>query len=110
MREFAKSEIIKQKCYICGCRNKGFSELLDDKVNTYAGFRLKCCNCGNVLTFYRDYTDNGTMPPLKVHPGKEKCIKLSFCPHKDCKLYTQGDCKKPSCGWNQPCETMKNCK
>lgn len=90
MREFERLEISKWKCIICGCKNKVHTELLNDAKN-FVGYRLKCCGCGNVNDFMLNYKENGKPEPcnseMNLHPGRQRCIRMSYCPHKDCKLY-----------------------
>ena len=50
MREFEDLEMTKQKCFICGCKNKVHTELFD-RTNRFIGYRLKCCACGNTHDF-----------------------------------------------------------
>ena len=87
MREFEKYEMVKQKCHICGCKNKVHTELIN-RQGQFAGYSLKCCNCGRTDVFYLDHQTNGL--PDNFHPyvnGKQRCIQPSYCPKKDCPLY-----------------------
>ena len=81
-REFSKSEIIRQKCSICGSKNKRFTQILQDGKT--CGYRLTCCNCNHVDTFYnKDYsTDIGS-----TTKGLEVCIQVTTCNCKACKYY-----------------------
>ena len=81
-REFSKSEIIRQKCSICGIKNKKFTELLYD--NKMSGYRLTCCNCGHVDTFYKDDSFSDT---IKFDKGREVCIQVTTCKYKTCPYY-----------------------
>ena len=89
MRIFEKYEMKKQKCHICGCRNKVHTELLN-RQGRFVGYKLKCCNCGRVDTFYLDYPSNGCPCVQREHDyieGKDRCIQSTYCPRTDCKLY-----------------------
>ena len=85
-REFEHRHMVRQKCAICGCKNKVHTELLD-LDNNLVGYSLTCCACGNKMKFSLDYKNNGTGKKVKIHDGKQTCIQPSFCPRKDCKLY-----------------------
>ena len=94
MREFAKREIINEKCHICGSRNKIFAYIADDIDNKLLGYTLKCCACGrkNDLYFGSKGRADMLLPPTKhTHTLEPECIQISFCPMKECPLY--GTCK-----------------
>lgn len=81
-REFAKSEIIRQKCSICGIKNKLFTELVyEDKT---IGYKLTCCNCGHVDTFF--FNDDHIATHL-YGKGREVCIQVTTCKNKKCPYY-----------------------
>ena len=84
-RAFEHRHMVRQKCAICGCKNKVHTELFDLN-NQFIGYSLKCCACGNKLNFFLDYKNNG-LQETKIHEGKQTCIQPSFCPRKDCPLY-----------------------
>lgn len=87
MREFEDLEMTKQKCFICGCKNKVHTELFD-RTNRFVGYRLKCCACGNTHDFLLNHEVNGKDDKFTpYHYGKESCVQMSYCPHKDCPLY-----------------------
>ena len=100
MREFERREIFTSKCIICGCKNKIHTELLN-RNNKFVGYSLTCCGCGNKHDFMLDYQDNGSTDPVVVsmdyHKGRQRCIRPSYCPRTDCKLYNlcfcDDDCK-----------------
>ena len=48
-REFATSEVIRQKCSICGSKNKLYTEIQYKGI--HYGYMLTCCNCGHVDIF-----------------------------------------------------------
>ena len=83
MREYARTEIIREKCHFCGCKNKLFTELIKAD-HTEIGMVLRCCNCGK-LTFHInpglgiDVVENYINH--KIYAGKSKCIQESYCPH-----------------------------
>jgi hypothetical protein len=83
-REFAKSEIIRQKCSICGSKNKRFTELLCD--GKMCGYRLTCCKCGHVDTFFNDekFSEIGS-----ISKGREVCIQVTTCNTKKCQYYNR---------------------
>jgi hypothetical protein len=80
-REFAKSEIIRQKCSICGIKNKIFTELIYD--HKMIGYKLTCCNCGHVDTFFFNDHDIDHL----YTKGREVCIQVTTCKNKKCHLY-----------------------
>ena len=81
-REFSTSEIIRQKCSICGMNNKKYTELIyNDNI---CGYKLTCCNCNHVDTFINDSDHIATHVYGK---GREICIHLTTCKHKNCPLY-----------------------
>ena len=89
MRIFEKYEMRKQKCHICGSRNKVHTELLN-RQGKFVGYTLKCCNCGRVDTFFLDYKTNGCPFVQREHDyieGKDRCIRSSYCPKTNCRLY-----------------------
>lgn len=101
MREYARTEIIREKCHFCGCKNKLFTELIKAD-HTEIGMVLRCCNCGK-LTFHInpglgiDVVENYINH--KIYAGKSKCIQESYCPHTHCALYgTCGGNRKPPKG------------
>ena len=82
-REFSKSEIIRQKCSICGSKNKKFTEIVNaDKI--MRGYKLTCCNCGHIDTFFNN-TDNIDIQTYTNE--REVCIQVTTCRHKTCKYY-----------------------
>ena len=101
MREYARYEYAKEKCPICGCRNKVFTPVYDDDACNCdrckcgereafnVGFQLKCCNCGFVRVYRTSYLHNGD--PLRSEKdlvrGRDVCFQPSPCPHKNCPLY-----------------------
>lgn len=85
MREFAKIEILSQKCSICGSRNKRFGEYIADKKRL--GYMLICCNCGHVDSFINDLDPMGSILSFDRGIGKEICLRQSHCPHTDCKFH-----------------------
>lgn len=81
-REFAKSEIIRQKCSICGSKNKRFTELLYD--GKMCGYRLTCCNCGHIDTFFNDEKFSKLGVTTK---GREACIQVTTCNNRKCPYF-----------------------
>lgn len=89
MREFEMFEIRKQKCFICGCKNKVHTEILDNH-DRLVGYSLKCCGCGGYKEFFIDAQNNGKPHPA-YHNGKQTCIMMSFCPHRECPIRNNGN-------------------
>ena len=81
-REFAKSEIIRQKCSICGSKNKRFVELVQD--GKMCGYELICCNCNHIDTFFNDMKVN---TKTNIKRGREVCIHVSPCGCNPCIYY-----------------------
>ena len=101
MREYELYEYAKEKCPICGCRNKVYTPVYDDlpcncnrckcgeRESNRVGFQLKCCNCGFIRVYRTDHLRNG-MPRLKdddLVRGMDVCFQPSPCNKKDCPLY-----------------------
>jgi hypothetical protein len=89
MRQYEKFEWSKEKCMICGCRNKIHSELFEDVTDKFLGYSLKCCACGHMRLYFNEHSYNGLLDIPKFHIGHQKCYRRSFCPHKDCLLYSE---------------------
>ena len=88
MREFAKSEIFRYKCPICGSNNKKFIPIMWKKVPY--GFTLHCCNCGHIEEFINPSRHIGGLYNGHFEAGEEKdqrCYMLNDCPHTRCPLY-----------------------
>lgn len=81
-REFSTSEIIRQKCYICGMNNKKYTELIYNKSK--CGYKLTCCNCSHVDTFI---TDIEHIADHLYTKGKEICIHHTTCKNRLCPYY-----------------------
>lgn len=84
-RKFAKSEIIRQKCSICGSKNKLYTEIIYSGI--HYGYMLTCCNCGHVDIFMKENTDPSGILGSIYHKGKEQCIQLTTCHNKECRYY-----------------------
>lgn len=81
-REFSTSEIIRQKCSICGMNNKKYTELVYN--NETCGYKLTCCNCNHVDTFI----DNADHIADHVYgKGREICVHHTTCKNKTCPYY-----------------------
>ena len=113
-REFAKSEIIRQKCSICGSKNKRFTELLYEKE--MCGYRLTCCNCNHVDTFFNDekYSHMGI-----TEKGREVCLQVTTCDYRVCKHYRKYSLKYAArlldrilsgLGTDCVCDNIDDCK
>ena len=81
-REFSTSEIIRQKCSICGMNNKKYTELVYN--GQICGYKLTCCNCNHVDTFITNADHIATHTYSK---GREVCIHLTTCKNKKCPYY-----------------------
>lgn len=79
-------EIPKSKCPDCGSKNKIKTDFVDQN-HKYVGYQLKCCMCGHITNHFNEHSYNGTGHRPKLKIVKEQCLRKSFCPHKDCKLY-----------------------
>lgn len=100
MREFEMYEIVNNdKCLVCGCRNKVHTER-KDRTGKFIGYSLTCCGCGNIRIFDLNYENNGNISKSQVivYNGKQRCIRKSYCPRKDCKFYNSGDFDENSDG------------
>ena len=91
MREYGRTEVIREKCHWCGCKNKLVTYLKDRVTGEEVGMVLRCCACGKILT----HVDPAIYPTVqKLFSGemtvsRDKCVQESFCPHKSCKHYGQ---------------------
>ena len=88
MREFAKTEIFRYKCPICGSNNKKMIPIMWKKVPY--GFTLHCCNCGHIEEFIKPSKHIGGLYNGHFEAGEEKyqrCYMLNECPHTRCPLY-----------------------
>ena len=83
MRFIWTRQILKWKCFICGSRNKIFTELLDECGNP-CGYTLKCCNCGYVHRYIGSPNNFIDENNNNVKQGESYCIRLRFCPRKNC--------------------------
>jgi hypothetical protein len=81
-REFSTSEIIRQKCSICGMNNKKYTELVYNGET--CGYKLTCCNCNHVDTFIDDID---RIADHVYSKGREVCIHLTTCKNKTCPYY-----------------------
>lgn len=86
MREFARLEIIRWKCLNCGSRNKVYTELVNKHTGKHAGKTLKCCNCGRQMKFLGTIEDEMASEKNEIVPAGQYCIRLHFCPIKNCPL------------------------
>lgn len=88
MRAYERFEWYKEKCMICGCRNKVYSELLENITDRYIGFSLKCCACGHLRMYFNERSYNGRLEIPKYHIGKQECCRRQACPfRKRCMLW-----------------------
>lgn len=84
-REFATDEIIRQKCSICGSKNKLYTQITYKGVQY--GYMLTCCNCGHVDTFMDSYKSPAGTVEGQLQNGYEVCIQLTTCKNTKCKYY-----------------------
>ena len=87
-REFATSEIIRQKCSICGSKNKMYTEF--NYKGVHYGYQLTCCNCGHVDQFMDAYKSPAGIVMGAFARGKEVCIRFQDCSHSECPYYNKG--------------------
>lgn len=99
MREYARTEIMREKCHYCGCKNKLFTDIERSFDGIVVGMTLRCCNCGHTVTHLNPSLGIDIVNAFinqKLKSGKSKCIQETYCPHKQCPLYgTCGGVKKP---------------
>lgn len=86
MRHVRFYERMREKCHLCGCKNKVRTELIDEFGNK-VGFNLKCCNCGRSIDYLDDKFRNGDCCSKEYKKGEQSCIRPTGCPYKDCALY-----------------------
>ena len=84
-REFATSEIIRQKCSICGSKNKLYTEI--QYKGLHYGYMLTCCNCGHVDIFMDSLNGPSGLLDSLFQKGKEICIQLTTCKKTECKFH-----------------------
>ena len=87
-REFATSEVIRQKCSICGSKNKMYTEF--NYKGVHYGYQLTCCNCGHVDQFMDAYKSPAGIVMGAFARGKEVCIRFQDCTHSECPYYNKG--------------------
>ena len=87
-REFATSEIIRQKCSICGSKNKMYTVF--NYKGVHYGYQLTCCNCGHVDQFMDAYKSPAGIVMGAFARGKEVCIRFQDCSHSECPYYNKG--------------------
>jgi hypothetical protein len=117
MREFARSETMLEKCHYCGCKNKLYTDIIDN-LNNVVGHTLRCCNCGRTVTFiYPQFTQTTSLDYInhKLHAGSQKCIRESYCPHTNCGLYNTcpqnpEKTETSSCGCDNECDFQYQCE
>lgn len=84
-REFSTSEIIRQKCSICGSKNKLYTEIQYKGI--HYGYMLTCCNCGHVDIFMDSLNGPSGLLDSLFQKGKEICIQLTTCKKTECKFH-----------------------
>ena len=87
-REFATTEIIRQKCSICGSKNKLYTEF--KYKGFHYGYQLTCCNCGHIDEFMDAYRSPSGIVMGMFSKGKEVCIRFQDCKHTECPYYWKG--------------------
>lgn len=90
-REFSTSEIIRQKCSICGIKNKIYTDLIYKKK--HIGFMLTCCNCG-----HKDIFMDSELSAKNINytTGQSVCIQVTTCNNKACEYYGKYSLKTAS--------------
>lgn len=89
MREYGRTEVIREQCYYCGSRNKLLTYTTDPSTGEEVGMILRCCACGGLM-FNIDpakYDVMGKFIHGKLKKSRDKCIRNAFCPHRQCPLY-----------------------
>lgn len=87
-REFATTEIIRQKCSICGSKNKLYTEFKYKGI--HYGYQLTCCNCGHIDEFMDAYRSPSGIVMGMFSKGREVCIRFQDCKHTECPYYGKG--------------------
>lgn len=113
MREFAETEMVREKCHICGCKNKLVIPL--SNKNTI-GIAIRCCNCGRTINYINPERVPYVMDFIhgNIYAKSPTCIQESYCPHTKCELYGtcgNNDKFKPPCdieGSSIPCYVICN--
>lgn len=90
MREYGRTEVIREKCHWCGCKNKLVTYLKDD-CGEEVGMIIRCCACGKILTHVDPaiYSTVNDLISGKMRFSRDKCVQESFCPHTQCPHYGQ---------------------
>lgn len=100
MREYSRTEIMREKCHYCGCKNKLFTDIERSFDGRTVGMSLRCCNCGHTVVHLNPALGIDVVEAYinkKLRSGNSKCIQESYCPHTQCPLYGTcgGGVKKP---------------
>jgi len=93
MREYGRTEVIREWCHFCGCGNKLVTYLKDRENGQEVAMHVRCCACGHV----ENHIDPARFDLIaksvygKLSVSRSKCIQNEECPHKQCPLY--GTCR-----------------
>ena len=111
MRPIWMRQIIKWKCFICGSRNKIYTEL-KNKCNDECGYTLKCCHCGYIHRYIETPEDFIDENNNNVTQGESYCIRLRYCPKRGGCIYKNKEIKDflDKSGHIIPPEPDKKCK
>lgn len=116
MRIVEKEEVFMTKCYYCGAKNKlAMSFGTEKNRHRPEGFVIRCCNCGRLDYFSRDWKNPLDMLDFtkKFKRLDVQCIEQHACPHTDCPYYglkNKPESKPPAdCGCDCCEDTSCNC-
>lgn len=88
MRFYEDSELLRQKCWFCGSKNKLVTDILLKKEKV--GYSVRCCNCGHIDDHIFPWDDTKNTKQYldkKTKLGTATCMQSSFCPYKNCPHY-----------------------
>ena len=87
MREVKMPEITVMHCDWCGCKNK-IKTVYGHKGEPPVGFTLRCCNCGHMDIFNRNWSKPMDLYTHKYDVISMECVRDQKCTHHECPLYT----------------------
>ena len=73
MREVERPEVMVMHCDWCGCKNKLKTDY-GMKGQEPVGFTLRCCNCGHMDMFNRNYSRPMDLYNLRYEVLNMRCI------------------------------------
>ena len=102
VREVDRIEVITMHCIWCGAKNKIKTDY-GTKKDGPVGFTLRCCNCGHMDIFNRNWSKPMDLYTKKYQVLDMRCIREHTCDRKECPLWTTNPMKikPPNDGWKQ---------